>query len=259
MTQKRVANREGAKDPAAIGVEAIRDWQALIAKMGVEFAQGRLPRWPGQANQLPDIVNANRLFAPADFEATAGYGKRIAHDMPAYGIDPASAAAFWSEIYAAWFQLWMPSLDALQQGRPIEDPRPIDIFLSHSRKDESRVRQLREHLDALGTVRSFVDWIDAPLRDRTEVGAETAEWLRNEMRRSKTLVLLLSEQSANSFWVQWELGFFDALRGYVFLVPLDDAARAAVVHQEYHQLYPMIESTDELVGLLKAHLRPETA
>lgn len=230
-----------------------------MVKIGAEFARGRLLGQPRHANNLLNIVKENRLFDPSDRAETADFGKHIARTLPPFNVDPASAIAFWGEIYGAWFQLWTPYLDALQNGSQVEDPRPIDIFLSHSRKDESRVRHLRKRLDSLGSVKSFVDWIDEPLRDRTAVDANTAEWLRNQMRRSKTLVLLLSEQSAKSFWVQWELGYFDALRGYVFLLPLDDAARSAVEHQEYHQLYPVIESSDKLIELLGEHLSREKA
>jgi hypothetical protein len=122
--------------------------------------------------------------------------------------------------------------------------------VSHARRDELAVRAFRDKLSALPGMVTFVDWIDAPERDRTHVTEQTAEWLRTKMRQSKAMVLLLSENSAGSFWVQWELGYFDALRGRVVLVPLTQDARDAIRQQEYFGLYEMVDTPDDLMAVL---------
>lgn len=254
MGQKR-AGEKAANNVADLGVEKLLNLQKDFWNQMAGAGQRGLQGWPIPGLQLPELLDQNPFFDQADTDKTGIYGQGLANRMQEASMNPASAAALWGEIYLAWLRLWMPSLQALQQGRPAEDPRPIDIFLSHSRQDESRIRDLRERLDALGTVRSFVDWIDAPAQDRSDVSAKTADWLRREMRASKTLVLLLSEQSAQSFWVQWELGYFDALRGFVYILPLDEKAHEAVKRQEYYDLYQPISSTDELIDMLKARLK----
>jgi hypothetical protein len=191
------------------------------------------------------------LFAPADRNATLGYGEELSYRTARSLLDPTRAIETWLEIGQAWFDLWRPFL-GVAAGHLPADPRPIDLFISHARADEDRVAAFRRRLDALPGIVSFVDWIDNPERDRTDVNPQTADWLRRKLRQSHALVLLLSEESARSFWVQWELGFFDALRGHVFIVPLTTGARSAIADQQYYGLYPLIDTPDELVAALGA-------
>ncbi len=154
------------------------------------------------------------------------------------------------EIAAAWWRLWTPLLRAAEMGTPLADPRPVSFFISHAKRDEAAVTAFRARLDACTS--SYVDWVDDPGLDRGRVDAGTAERLREKMRASKALVLLLSAESARSYWVQWEIGFFDALRGNVFIVPLSKEARAAIARLEYLRLYPMLGTPEELFSALQS-------
>lgn len=207
------------------------DPRALMNPLGLDPFGDHAQR-PGA---LREALNPG-LFAPADHQATAEAGQKLREQASL--ADPFAAFRLWQDMWAAWFQLFAPATGLGDR---------YDIFISHAKADEAKVAELRARIDALGSVRSFVDWIDAPERDRAWATTETAAWLRRTMRRCSCLLLLLSEESAQSFWVQWELGFFDALRGRVFIVLLDEGARAAAANQEYIDLYPVFESEDALI------------
>jgi|GEM_PF-2663850 len=174
-----------------------------------------------------------------DFELTNGYGKQTVHDLPGLFWNPAKQFEYAEQLNRAWSALWTGWIS----GSATTPPRPFDIFLSHAKRDEERVRSIKGEFEAAGN-KVYVDWTEDPLLDRTHVDRITAETLQQRMRQCKALVLALSASSAASPWVQWELGFFDALRGRIFILPLDRDAEEAVSKQEYHQLYPILDAND---------------
>jgi len=208
--------------------------------------------------EIKKALNPGRLFDPRQEAGTVDVGQMVKERTPELLLDPAKALAFWMEIGMAWLRLFNPVVAApLSPGKP-RPAREYELFISHAKRDEQAVAAFRRKLDALKGVKSFVDWIDAPERDRTNVSVKTAAWLRDTMGRSRAMVLLLSEHSAQSFWVQWELGYFDALRGHVFLVPLDPGAREAIKQQQYFDLYPMFETPESLIAALREQLGLES-
>lgn len=73
------------------------------------------------------------------------------------------------------------------------------------------------------------------------------------MRRSSVLLLVLSAESAKSPWVQWELGFFDAANGQIFVLPLDREADQAIAHQEYVGLYESVTMDNYLKQIERSY------
>jgi hypothetical protein len=194
------------------------------------------------------------LFFPADGAATEGYGPKMAEAFQKALFDPAAQAALAREYADAWLRLWS-SFFAPGASAPA---RRFDVFLSHAKHDEARVKQVRQAFADAG-YSLYVDWEDDPLLDRAHVTRETAKTLQDRMRQCRALVLALSESSARSPWVQWEIGFFDAMRGMVFILPLDDDALEAVRQQEYHALYPVLDRADFVSDFVKRYgeaLRP---
>src|SRR5215216_4950336 len=119
----------------------------------------------------------------------------------------------------------------------------FDIFLSHAFVDADYILLLYDFLTEIGyTV--FVDWIEAPQLDRSNVKKETADELRKAMRRSESLLFAVSSSSGNSKWMPWELGYSDALHGKVAVMPIRDMENAEEAYsgQEYLGLYPYITS-----------------
>ena len=130
--------------------------------------------------------------------------------------------------------------DILEQGRTTS-ATSFDIFLSHSILDSELVLGARLKLEEYGfTV--YVDWINDPKLDRSQVTPETAAHLRRRMRQCKMLAYLHTSHSAISRWCPWELGFFDALRGgNVFIMPVVSDSQHSFAGQEYLGLYPYLE------------------
>lgn len=121
----------------------------------------------------------------------------------------------------------------------------FDIFLSHSMQDAQVIYGLRNLLSSQG-FRVYVDWIDDPELDRSNVTAATAARLRGRMKQSQTLVYATSRSATQSRWMPWELGYFDGLRGgdRVSIVPIEDRSNGQFVGQEYLGLYKRLERID---------------
>lgn len=122
----------------------------------------------------------------------------------------------------------------------------FDIFLCHSSKDKSEIKYLKAYLKEKG-YNAYVDWIDDPQLDRSEVTQINALTLQIRMQRSDKLFFVLSKNSSSSLWMPWELGYFDnKSRDNVYVYPIIDYSEAELKNfngQEYLGLYPIAEVT----------------
>jgi len=120
--------------------------------------------------------------------------------------------------------------------------REYDVFLCHSSVDEPTIRRLNFWLETVLGLNVFVDWIEMPLLDRANVTSETAKILRDVMKRSKTLLYAFSENSPNSTWMPWELGFSDGLNKRIAIAPISyyEGVNDGFEGQEYLGLYPYV-------------------
>jgi hypothetical protein len=87
----------------------------------------------------------------------------------------------------------------------------FDIFLSHSYRDKDIIPHIKKELESMG-YSVYVDWITDKLLSRDEVTKDTAKVLQKRMQQSKYLFFATSENSPNSKWMPWELGYFDGLK-----------------------------------------------
>ena len=115
----------------------------------------------------------------------------------------------------------------------------FDIFLSHSSEDRQWVAAAKADLAALG-YSVFLDSDALPNVRPDQVTASTAQALRDAMKSCTALLYLLSEKSTASRWMPWELGFFDAHNGRVFIYPVDSQAAAHAKGREYLKIYPIV-------------------
>jgi len=136
----------------------------------------------------------------------------------------------------------------------------FDIFLSHSSIDKIAVGGLAKHLEKTYHLSTYVDWINDPQLDRSNVTKETAEIIKMRMSNSSCLFYVTSLNAPKSKWMPWELGIMDALVGKVAICPLSEEYSNSDSYngQEYLGLYPYIsESASHYFGsLLWIHNKP---
>jgi hypothetical protein len=102
----------------------------------------------------------------------------------------------------------------------LNEYKEFDIFLSHSYDDRKIIPALKRQLELLG-YSVYVDWINDKLMSRQNVTPKTAKILQKRMNQSKSLFYATSENTPNSKWMPWELGYFDGLKDKrVAILPL---------------------------------------
>ena len=85
----------------------------------------------------------------------------------------------------------------------------------------------------------YVDWIEDRQLDRNNVNEETVAQLRVRLKNCRSLLFATSENSSSSKWMPWELGYFDAYREKVAILPINDSffEKHIFEGQEYLGLY----------------------
>jgi len=115
------------------------------------------------------------------------------------------------------------------------------VFMSHSIRDAAVVFTLKTKIENMG-YSVYIDWdVDGQL-DHSRVDKETALLIRARMQNCSCLFFSTSDNSPNSKWMPWELGYFDALKGRVAILPLSNEPTDLNFYngQEYLGLYPYV-------------------
>ncbi|MBX7174976.1 MAG: toll/interleukin-1 receptor domain-containing protein [Pyrinomonadaceae bacterium] len=123
------------------------------------------------------------------------------------------------------------------------------VFLSHSHKDADIIEYAIEFLLSLNVL-VYVDWLD-PTMPQTTSG-ETAGKIKDRINQCEKFVVLLSENSKDSKWVPWELGFADGKKANkdIAILPIKRSIYTTDSEfngLEYMQLYRRIK-----IGTLKS-------
>jgi hypothetical protein len=122
-----------------------------------------------------------------------------------------------------------------------------DIFLSHAFDDREVILGVALTLEDLGyTV--YLDWRDDPALDRKNINLSTALKLRERMRSSKCLFFATTENTTNSRWMPWELGFKDGQSGKAAILPVLDYLDTSFEGNEYLGIYPYITQQKNNLG-----------
>lgn len=114
-----------------------------------------------------------------------------------------------------------------------------DIFLSHAFDDKEMILGVALTLEDLGYA-VYLDWRDDPSLDRKNVNQATAFKLRERMQKSKCLFFATTENTSNSKWMPWELGFKDGHNNRSAILPLQATSPNDFKGQEYLGIYPYI-------------------
>ena len=126
----------------------------------------------------------------------------------------------------------------------------FDIFLSHSFADKDLILGLALSIEDLG-YKVYIDWRDDPLLDRTAVTETTANKLKSRMKSCKCLLYSTTENSSNSKWMPWELGFKDGDNSKVAILPVVAGNSYDFNGQEYLGIYPFVQLDNDTAGKKK--------
>jgi len=118
----------------------------------------------------------------------------------------------------------------------------FDVFLSHARVDEELVLGVKLLLED-AKKRVYIDWIDDPQLDRSEVTPKAAAELRKRMNQSASMMYLFTPNAKRSSWMPWELGYFDGSNGTVAVVPVLASVNENYAGHEFVGLYPYVDFT----------------
>lgn len=126
-----------------------------------------------------------------------------------------------------------------------------NVFLSHSSKDggdmlDGAIRVLRDHGGVV-----YADVLDPAAKDLS--AAEFGSFFDTAIRDVGHLVALLTDNTADSRWVPWELGLAHGIHGLrrtaVWPVVRDPSLPPYWTTQEYLRVYPMLERVRLVGGL----------
>lgn len=119
----------------------------------------------------------------------------------------------------------------------------VTMFLSHSHKDRDLIHPTLAFLRSHG-VKLYVDWMDQGMPD--VVSGETAKILKERIKQQKKFLVLVTENSKDSRWVPWELGYADPVKGMDHIASFPVAESGDFTHNEYLRIYPKIQFVSDI-------------
>ena len=124
--------------------------------------------------------------------------------------------------------------------------KKFDIFLSHAFADAEIVLGIKLKLESYGKS-VYVDWVDDPQLNRSEVNVATAKHIKERMHYCSALFYATTESSFVSKWMPWGTGYFDGIKNKVAILPVTEEQTLTYKGQEYLGLYPYaVEGHTEL-------------
>lgn len=128
-----------------------------------------------------------------------------------------------------------------------------DVFISSSSEDRDRVEALKLKLHAAG-IRVFTDQEIAP-------GQNAAEEIRKAIESSRYMVVLVSENSLNSEWANFEIGVALSTvkeEGEIRVLPVIDSdidqSRLPLPYGHRNFYATDAQDTDRLISQIKASI-----
>ena len=118
----------------------------------------------------------------------------------------------------------------------VNSKQRYDYFISHSSLDKKHVRELISSLNLKGNL-CYCDWsIDDIFLKRENVNDYTREVLKVRMKQSNELILIRTENSMRSNWVDFELKYFEQLRKPIYEINHLDDVRTVYKEFEIEKL-----------------------
>lgn len=115
----------------------------------------------------------------------------------------------------------------------LEHMKSYDLFLSHSSIDSDLLVEIKNILNHKN-INVYIDWVcDRTALKRELTNQDTAKVIIERLKSAKALLYVHTQNSQNSRWTPWELGYFHALRGKICVyVPDNDEILP------YMEIYP---------------------
>lgn len=110
-------------------------------------------------------------------------------------------------------------------------------FFCHSHKDSNLVLGLRTVFEQKG-IDLYVDWTDQTMPKSPN--KETALKLQKKIAETDVFFYLVTENSMKSTWCPWEIGYADAVKQNIYVIPTSDGDQN--YGNEYLELYKTIQS-----------------
>lgn len=138
----------------------------------------------------------------------------------------------------------------LEEVTAFSPSKSYHIFLSHSYLDAAEIDVLYEDIKEMG-FSVYIDWKEDSQLDRNKVSAETANILKERMNCCSCLLYVATNNSSNSKWCPWELGYFDGKKGKSAIFPILDIDYNTNSYKgtEYLGIYPYITRNVSKTGV----------
>lgn len=131
------------------------------------------------------------------------------------------------------------SVDTALERHAKADLQEYDVFLSQAIRDKEVVLGIYATLvEDLG-LRVFCDWLEDPDNDHAVTTTRDAADLRKKLSASTALVFIDSDHAVASTWMSWEIGWFDAAKGRICVLPVAEDASEGYRGREFLGLYPV--------------------
>lgn len=112
-------------------------------------------------------------------------------------------------------------------------------FLSHSHKDSTLAKGLQGFLQSKGWL-VYIDWEDMSMPSKPN--RETAQKIKDKIKRFDWFFYLATANSASSRWCPWEIGYADGVKDIdkIVIIPTRDSA-GRNHGNEYMDLYRNVD------------------
>ena len=134
---------------------------------------------------------------------------------------------------------------SLRKAVPIREAKASGkqtAFPCHSHKDRELAKGVQVFLqDQEWDV--YIDWEDTTMPNKPD--RATAEQIQRKVRDLDWFLFLATENSMNSRWCPWEIGYADGMKSYdsIIIIPTTDRA-GRFFGNEYLQLYRQISEAE---------------
>jgi len=143
---------------------------------------------------------------------------------------------------------------ALERHAQLDGPR-YDVFLSQAIRDKDLVLGVYATLSEDLGLKVFCDWVEAQDNDHAITTVRDAAQLREKLRASNALVFIDSDHAGASTWMSWEIGWFDAAKSRICVLPIVEDRGQGHRGREFLGLYPVATPDEHHSFMVSVPLR----